>query len=47
MDDDVIDDVEEISLVVNVSYIDWMMKWIDYTLKELYLINYSGSSLYS
>jgi hypothetical protein len=29
MDDDVVDDVEEIGLIVDMSYIDWMMRWID------------------
>jgi hypothetical protein len=42
---DVADDVEKICLVVDVSYVDWMMRWICYMSRELYLNTYSGSSL--
>jgi hypothetical protein len=47
MNDDVTDDVEEICLIVNVSYINWMMRWICCMSRELHLSNYSESSLYS
>jgi hypothetical protein len=42
MDDDVTDDVEKISLIV-----DGMMRWIGCMSKKLHLSTYSGSSLYS
>jgi hypothetical protein len=47
MDDDVADDVEEMGLVVNMSYVDWMMRWIGCMSRKLHLNTYSGSSLYS
>jgi hypothetical protein len=47
MNDDVTDDVEKISLVVDVSYVNWMMRWIGCMLRELHLITYSGLSLNS
>jgi hypothetical protein len=47
MDDDVIDDVEEVGLVINVSCVDWMMRWIDCISRELYLSTYTRSSLYN
>jgi hypothetical protein len=47
MNDDVAYDVEGMSLIVNVSYIDWIMRWISCMSRELYLNTYSGSSLYS
>jgi hypothetical protein len=43
----VTNDVEEMSLIVDVSYIDWMMKWICWVSRELHLNTYSESSLYS
>jgi hypothetical protein len=46
MDDDVVDDVEKISLIADVSYVDWMMRGIDCMSKEFNLSTYSGSSLY-
>jgi hypothetical protein len=30
MDDDMTDVMEEIDLVVDMSYVDWIMRWIDY-----------------
>jgi hypothetical protein len=47
MDDDVVDDVKEMGLVIDVSCVDWMMRWIGWMSKELHLNTYSGSSLYS
>jgi hypothetical protein len=47
MNDDVSDNIEEMSLVVDVSCVDWMIKWICCISRELHLSNYSGSSLYS
>jgi hypothetical protein len=47
MDDDLVDNAEEMSLIVVTSCVDWMMRWITYMSKELYLSTYSGSSLYS
>jgi hypothetical protein len=47
MDDDAIDDVEEVGLVINVSCVDWMMRWIGCISRELYLSTYTRSSLYS
>jgi hypothetical protein len=47
MNDDVADNVEEMGLVVDVSCVDWMMRWIGYISRELHLSTYSGSSLYS
>jgi hypothetical protein len=41
MNDDVTEDIEEMNLIVNASSIDWMMRWICYMLKELYLITYN------
>jgi hypothetical protein len=43
----VTDDVEKISLIVDVSCVDWMMRWIVCMSKKLHLSTYSGSSLYS
>jgi hypothetical protein len=47
MDDVVPDDVEEMSLIDDVSCIDWMMMLIGCLSRELYLSTYSESSLYS
>jgi hypothetical protein len=30
MDDDVVDVMEAIDLVVDMSYVDWIMRWIGY-----------------
>jgi hypothetical protein len=47
MDDDVADDIEKIRLIIDIFYVDWMMRWIEYMSRELYLSIYSGSYLYS
>jgi hypothetical protein len=47
MDNDMADDIEKIRLIIDVSYVDWMMRWIEYRSRELYLSIYSGSYLYS
>jgi hypothetical protein len=47
MDDDVADDVEKMSLIVDVSCVDWMMRWICSMSKELHLSTYSVLSPYS
>jgi hypothetical protein len=47
MDDDVGDDVEKMSSVMDVSCIDWMIRWIGYMSIELHVSTYSVSSLYS
>jgi hypothetical protein len=45
MDDDVTDDVEKMSLIVHVSCIDWMMRWIGRLSRELHLNTYSKISI--
>jgi hypothetical protein len=47
MDDDVADDIEEMCLVVDMSCVDRMMRWIDNMSRELHLSICSGLSLYS
>jgi hypothetical protein len=47
MDDDVADDIDQMSLIIDVSCVDLMMRWIDCMSKELHLSTYSWSSLYS
>jgi hypothetical protein len=42
MDNDVTDDVEEMRLIVDVSYVDWMLRCIYCMSRELYLSTYSG-----
>jgi hypothetical protein len=37
MNDNVADDIDEMSLIVNVSCVDWMMRWIGYISRELHL----------
>jgi hypothetical protein len=43
----VADDIEKIRLIIDIFYVDWMMRWIEYMSRELYLSMYSGSYLYS
>jgi hypothetical protein len=38
----VTDDVEEMRLLVDVSYVDWMLRCIYCMSRELYLSTYSG-----
>jgi hypothetical protein len=38
MDDNVIDDIEKISLIADVSYVDWMMREIDCMSREFALL---------
>jgi hypothetical protein len=47
MNDDMVDDIEEICLIVDVSCVDWIMSCIDCISRKLYLNTYSESSLYS
>jgi hypothetical protein len=44
MNDDVTDDVDE---MVDLSCVDWMMRWICCMLRELHLSTCNESSLYS
>jgi hypothetical protein len=39
---DVADDVEEMSLLVDMSYVDWMIRLICCISRELHLITYGG-----
>jgi hypothetical protein len=40
----VVDDIEKMSLIIDVSCVDWMMMWIGCVLRELHLSSYSESS---
>jgi hypothetical protein len=40
----VANDIDELGLFVDVSCVDWMIRWIGCMLRELYLSTYSGSS---
>jgi hypothetical protein len=42
MDNEVADDVEEMRLIIDVSYVDLMMRCICCMSRELYLSTYSG-----
>jgi hypothetical protein len=36
MNDDVIDDIEKMSLIVDMSCINWMMRWISCMSKKIF-----------
>jgi hypothetical protein len=41
------DDIEKIILVVDISCVNWMVRWIGCMSRKLHLTNYNESSLYS
>jgi hypothetical protein len=47
IDNDAEDDIDEMNLVVYVSYVNWMMRWISCMSRKLHLSTCIESSLYS